>query len=129
MAILLVVKLAALAYAGYDSLRARFYAGLGALATLAYLTLARLASVLPPYPSLPLRDALAETWWMYPTAAFLLSLGPMIFAFGAARELREDDPRHRRLERAAFAFLANVLLDVAVLVVVSVGVLLTARDA
>ncbi len=127
MAVLLSIKLAALAFAGYESVRARFFAGIGALVSLVYLTLARLASALPPYPALPLRDALQETWWLFPVAAFLLSLGPMTFAFRAARDLREDDPRHRVLERAGFAFLANVPLDVGVLVIVAVGLLLAAR--
>jgi hypothetical protein len=123
-----VLKLVALSYATYESARARLYSGLGALATALYLTIARLASHLPPHPDLPLRDALARTWWLYPVAMLVLSLGPMLFAFRAAGALGEGDPRHERLERAGFAFLANVLLDAAVLVIVAIALLLVARD-
>lgn len=129
MVVVVLLKLVALAFAGYDSVRARFFAGVGAVVSLLYLTLARLASELPPYPAMPLRDSLQSTWWLFPVAAFLLALGPMTFAFGAARDLREDDPRHRMLERVGFAFLANVLIDAAVLVIVGIGLVLVARDA
>lgn len=129
MLVVLLIELVALAFAGYASVRARFLAGVGSVVTLLYLAVARLASELPPYPAMPLRDALHETWWLFPVAAFLLSLGPMTFAFRAARDLREDDPRHGMLERAGFAFLAIVLIDLALLVIVAIGLVLVARDA
>lgn len=129
VALLGFMKLAALAFASYESIRARFWPGIGAIVTMAYLTAARLASVLPPHPQLPLRRALEETWWIYPCALVALSIGPMMFAFLKQRALHEDDDRHKKLERVAFAFLANVLLDVAVLVIVVASLLAVARTA
>jgi hypothetical protein len=127
--ILLLIKVLALGFAGYDSVRGRFWPGVGALVSALYLTAARLAGVLPPHPYLPMKDALERTWWLYPCAVFFLSLGPMLFAFRTASRLPSEDPRHRHLERAGFAFLANVLLDAAVLVIVAVAMLLSARGA
>jgi hypothetical protein len=75
-----------------------------------------------------LRDALARMWWLYPVAMILLSLGPMIFAFRAARDQRDDDPQLQLLERTAFAFLANVLLDTAIFVVAAMMLFLLSRD-
>lgn len=121
------LKLALLALALYASVRARFYAGLGASASASYLTLARGAALLEF--RLPLTDVLVETWWLFPVAVLALSLGPMIFAFRAAGTLPEDDPRHAPIDRAAFAFLANVILDAALLVLVAVGLVLIARGA
>ncbi len=114
MVIVLLLKLVALAFAGYESVRAHFFAGIGALVTLVYLTLARLASVLPPYPNMPLRDALQETWWLYPAAALFFALGPMVFAFRTARAL--PAPRNTSIGRAGAAFGIAVLLDAAVLI-------------
>jgi hypothetical protein len=108
--------------------RARFWPGLGALATALYLTLSRLSSVVPPYPGLPLKDTLEEIWWLYPCALLALSFGPMMFAFRKLRDMREDEPRYQRLERAAFAFLANTLLDAAVLVIIAFALISVARD-
>jgi hypothetical protein len=124
----LVVKVMLLAYAGYTTVRARFYPGIGALATMLYLTTAHLLGALPDGPKIPLAEALAETWWIYPCAALALSFGPMVFAFYRTHLLREDDPKHAQMESVAFAFLANVLLDTAVLVIIAVALLLVARD-
>lgn len=124
-----VLSLVALSYASYESIRARYYPGIGAVASLAYVSLARLASLLPPYPGMPLRDTLAEIWWLYPALFFALSFGPMVFAYLGARDLPEDDPRREPLARVGLAFLANVLLGAALLVIVAVGLLLVAGDA
>ncbi len=124
-----VVSLVALCFAAYDSIRARYYPGIGAVVSLAYVTLARLASLLPPYPGMPLRDALAEIWWLYPVLFFALSFGPMVFAYLGARDLPADEPRREALTRVGLAFLANALLGAAVLVIVAVGLLLVAGDA
>lgn len=113
-----VLKLAMLAFAAHASIRARYRPGIGALVSAAYLALARLASLVSPYPAMPLRDTLVVIWWLYPVLALALSFGPTIFAFLAAREL-EGDARARR-ERVGYAFLANVVLDVLVLVLVIV---------
>lgn len=123
-----LIKLLALAYAAYDSIRARYWPGIGALVSMLYITLARLSSLVPPYPALPLKDTLEEVWWLYPCALFALSFGPMLFAFRKLRDLREDDPRHKKMERVAFAFLANTLLDAAVLVIIAFVLVMLARD-
>ncbi|MCZ7683469.1 MAG: hypothetical protein M5U28_33650 [Sandaracinaceae bacterium] len=94
-----VVSLVALCFAAYDSIRARYYPGIGAVVSLAYVTLARLASLLPPYPAMPLRDALAEIWWLYPVLFFALSFGPMVFAYLGA----QGSPRGRAAARGAHA--------------------------
>lgn len=128
-AVVLLAKAAAFSFAGYDSLEARFLPGIVGVAAALYLTLARLASLLPPYPDRPLRNALADAWWVYPTIVFVLSFVPMVLAFRTARGLREDDPRHRLTDRIGFAFLACVLIDLAILVLGGVGALLLARAA
>src|SRR5688500_16216863 len=96
-----------LGYAGYASIRARFWPGVGALATTLYLTVAALAGALPDRPDIPLSATLRETWWLYPCAALALSIGPMAFAFRKVHLMREDDPQRQRMDSVAFAFLAN----------------------
>ncbi len=122
-----MLKLVALLCATYFSIRARFYPGIGAIVSMGYLTLARVASMLHSNPSLPLRHALEQTWWLYPCAMLVLSLGPMLFAFSTFRELGDEEPLKARLRRVGFAFLANTLLDASLLVIVVVLVL-AARD-
>ena len=113
MAIVLLLMLGALVYAGYESIRARFFAGIGALLTLLYLTVARLASEVP-LPNMPLRDGLASTWWLYPALALCLAVGPTFFARRIAREL--PAPRNTAIGRAGVAFGVALVFDIALLV-------------
>jgi hypothetical protein len=125
----LVFRFGMIAIAAYTSARARYFPGLGAVFSMIYLTVAALASIVPPYPELPLKNAFADALWLYPALMVLLSLGPTIFALRASAREREDLLRARHLRRAGMAFLASFVLDLSMLAILLLGAALLARDA
>ena len=122
--LVLGVKLLAITYAAVDSVRSRYWVGIGALAVTLYLVAALASAVLPSPMTLPPGALLREYWWALLMVMPVLSAIPMWGAWRLKRDMPSDEPRAIALERAAFGFLANLLLDTAALVLLGAGALL-----
>ncbi len=127
MTVILALKLAALGFALVSSVRGRFWGGVFAVALLSYTAIAPLLASIPPYVELPLGPALKSVWWIVPTAAIVISVTAMGFAFRASSQQRDDELRQDHLQHAGFSFLGNLLVDLAALVIVGVGYVLSTR--
>lgn len=126
---LLIIKGVALGYATKDALRARFWLGLGFLGAMAYLMAALGSALLDTSPVLPLGPVLVEHWsWLFLGVMPPLSFAPMAIAWRRVRHAQADDPASPALDRAALAFLANGLLDTALLVIGLFATWLVHRD-
>ena len=120
----IALKVIALLIAAVDALRARLWLGLCAIVAMLYLVAAAVEALPSNEPHLPPLSWLGELWWAGLVALPALSFSAMVLAWRARNELPSDEPRYGMLDRAGLAFLANGLLDTAVLVIVFVGIYL-----
>lgn len=116
------VKLVAILSAIVASVRAGFWLGIGCLVLMGYVVVALTAASLGY--GLPLGQTLWEHWWLTIVVIPALSFAGMVLARRGRDAVDRDDPRHEHLDHAMMAFLANGLLDTALMVLVFAGMLL-----
>ena len=128
MWLVLAFKLAAISFAALASVRAKFLLGLGAVAAIIYCTLVRVLSLIPPHLNLPLSGILASGWWVYPVCMVVISTSATVVAFRNSNRESPTSPKKEQIEKSAFAFLGNMLLDVALLTIFGIAQLAVAAD-